>query len=157
MKNFITPIILCLSLFMVSCDPLMVYDEYQKTQGEVWRHGDIKNFTVEMQDTVTTYNVLFNVRHSTDYPLSNLYVFLTITGPDGLSIKDTLQVIIADSRGKWMGHGFGKLKHISRMYKKNVRFSHQGTYTFTVEQGMRQAEIPVSDVGIRIEEFRNLR
>jgi gliding motility-associated lipoprotein GldH len=156
MKNFLIPVIL-LPFFLLSCDPLMVYDEYQETQNEVWKHGDVKTFVAEMKDTVTTYNVLFNVRHSTDYPLSNLYVFLTITGPDGLSIRDTLQVIITDARGKWLGHGFGKLKHISRMYKKNVKFSQPGLYTFTVEQGMRQAEIPVTDVGIRIEVFRDLR
>ena len=40
------------------------------------------------------------------------------------------------------------------MYKKNVRFSRSGTYVFTIEHAVRELEIPVTDVGFRIEKYK---
>lgn len=144
-------------IFFQSCDPLMLYDSYKNTENEKWTHKDAKNFEVKISDSLTTYNVLVNIRHTTDYPLSNLFVFITATAPSGTTVKDTLELFITDERGKWQGYGFGKIKHISRMYRKNVRFPRTGKYTFTIEQGMRLPEVPVTDVGLRIEKYRDLR
>ena len=156
-KNLLSFIILSSLLLLQSCDPLMVYDNYIATGDEMWKHSDIKTFEVEMPDTINSYNVLVNIRHTTDYPVSNLYVFVSIKGPDGVTLRDTLEIFITDERGKWEGYGFGKIKHISRMYKRNVRFSRPGKYTFTIEQGMRQTEVPVTDVGLRIEKYKDFR
>ena len=146
------------ALFLLqSCDPLMIYDSYQETNQGIWHHSDIKSFEVEVIDSLTTYNLLVNIRHTTDYPYNNLFVFITTEGSSGNSIKDTLEISITDKRGKWLGYGFGKIKHISRMYKKNVRFSCPGKYVFIIEQAMRQQEVPVTDVGLRIEKFKDLR
>lgn len=144
-------------LLFQSCDPLMIYDNYLKTDSGKWGHGDPKSFEVEIPDSIYSYNVLVNVRHTTDYPVSNLYVFLTVNGPDGESVRDTLEIFVTDTKGKWQGYGFGKIKHISRMYRKNVRFSRPGKYTFTIDQGMRYNEVPVTDVGLRIEKFKDFR
>jgi len=100
---------------------------------------------------------LVNFRHTTDYPKSNLFVFITTTAPTGASRRDTLEIIIAEDNGKWKGNGFGDIKLVSKEYRKAVRFAVPGKYTFEIEQGMRIPEIPVTDVGLRIEEYRELR
>ena len=120
----------------------------------MWHYQDIKNFETEITDSLQSYNLLVNIRHTTDYPTSNLFVFITTSGPAGISLKDTLEILVANERGKWLGYGFGKIKHISRMYKSNVRFSRPGNYVFTVEQAVREPEIPVTDVGFRIERYK---
>ena len=147
-------IILAAILFTSACDPNMVYDAYEKTENGIWHYQDIKRFETEITDSLQSYNLLVNIRHTTDYPSSNLFVFIATTGPAGISMKDTLEILIANERGKWLGYGFGKIKHISRMYKNNVRFSRPGEYVFTVQQAVREPEIPVTDVGFRIEKYK---
>jgi len=155
MKTFI--IVLGLLFAISACDPFMEYDEYAKTEGGQWKWSDKKFFKVEMNDSLRLFNIFINIRHTTDYPKSNLFVFLTTTSPVGNTRRDTLEIFIADDRGKWLGNGFGDIKLVSREYRKAVRFPFNGIYSFEVEQGMRIPEIPVTDVGIRIEEYRELR
>ena len=153
-----TIIVVIITLFLItSCDPYMVFDQYKKTEGGQWKWSDRKTFQVIMKDSLQMYNILVNIRHTTDYPKSNLFVFLTTTAPSGISRRDTLEIIIADNRGKWEGNGFGAIKLVSREFRKAVRFLYPGKYTFEIEQGMRMPEIPVTDVGLRIEEFKELR
>ena len=142
-----------LLLFIYSCDPNMIYDKYQKTENGEWGWTDKKIFKVPISDSIKTYNILINIRHTTEYPKSNLFVFITTIGPDGSSMSDTVEVIVADKRGKWTGYGFGDIKLISRLYKKSVIFRRIGEYTFILEQGMRLPEVPVTDVGLRIEKY----
>ena len=155
MKNliFITGIFLILS----SCDPDMVFDKFQKTENGKWSWADKKTFNVLITDSLKSYNILINIRHTTDYPKSNLFVFITTKAPNGHFMRDTIEIKIANDRGKWFGNGFGDIKLVSRIYRKAIRFAYKGEYTFTVEHGMRLPEIPVTDVGLRIENFINLR
>jgi gliding motility-associated lipoprotein GldH len=155
MKTLI--IILGTLFFITACDPYMTFDQYQKTDGGQWKWSDKKTFEVVMKDSLKFYNLFINIRHTTVYPKSNLFVFLTTTAPSGISRRDTIEIIIADDRGKWEGNGFGDIKLVSREYRKAVRFLYPGKYTFEIEQGMRIPEIPVTDIGFRVEEFRELR
>ncbi len=138
-----------------SCDPDMVYDKFQKTDNGEWSWADKKIFIVPITDSLKSYNILINIRHTTEYPKSNLFVFIKTTAPNGHFMKDTVEIKIANDRGKWLGNGFGDIKLVSRIYRKAVRFAYKGNYTFTLEQAMRIPEIPVTDVGLRIENFVN--
>jgi len=156
-RSFETAVILIFLMLLSSCDPNMTFDQYQKTEKGMWGYNDVKQYDVEITDSIQAYNLLLNIRHTTDYPSSNLFVFITMNGPHNVSRKDTLEVFITNKRGKWLGYGFGKIKHISRMYKNNVRFPYPGNYTFTVQQAVREPEVPVTDVGFRVEKFRYLK
>ncbi len=155
MKNFV--FVIGIFFLVSSCDPYMVYDKYSKTEGNEWKWSDKKVFEANLTDSVGLYNIIINVRHTTSYPKSNLFVFLTTTAPSGNSRRDTVEIIITDDKGKWQGNGFSNVKLVSQEYRKAVRFLVRGKYTFEIEQGMRMPEIPVTDVGLRIEEFKELR
>ncbi len=142
---------------MGGCDPNMVYDHFEPTGNGTWSWDEPLTFRVDMTDTVHAYNIYVNVRHTKDYPKSNLYVFLDILSPAGSQIRDTVNIGITDSRGKWLGNGFGNIKLVRKLYRQDVRFAVPGTYTFRLEQAMRLEEVPVTDVGIRIEKFHQLK
>ena len=143
-------------LLLGACDPFMYYDNYLRTDGGEWKWSDIKHFEVDMTDSTGAYDIVLNFRHTTDYPKSNLFVFVTTKAPNGASRRDTVEVSIADDRGKWKGNGFGKIKLVSREYRRAVRVPYKGIYRFDIEQGMRIPAIPVTDVGLRVEEYRKL-
>lgn len=144
-------------LIIWSCDPGMVYDHFEKVDGQGWSWADKKRFEVLMEDSVNSYNVYANIRHTKDFPTSNLYLFITITGPNNSELRDTVELQIAKPNGKWLGSGFGNVKFVRKRFKTDVRFAHTGRYVFGVEQGMRIESIPVTDVGIRIEKYKSIK
>ena len=66
-------------------------------------------------------------------------------------MKDTVNLILAAPDGRWTGSGTGKLRELQLLYRSQTQFGKSGTYVFTLEQGMRKPELPVTDLGIRIE------
>lgn len=157
MKTRINFLIFALFLFTTySCDPKMVYDQFQNTGDNQWSWDEKKVFEVEMEQPDEYYNIYLNVRHTKEYPKSNLYIFLTIDGPNEAQSRDTIDISIADSKGKWRGSGFGDIKFVRKKIREKVRFAFPGKYTFTLEQGMRLEELPVTDVGLRIEHYSSL-
>lgn len=144
-------------ILAVSCDPYRYYDKYLSAEGGQWKWSDIKRFEVAVTDSLESYDILINIRHTTAYPKSNLFVFITATAPNGNSRRDTLEITLADEKGRWRGHGFGDIKLVSREYRRAVHFPVKGVYIFEIEQGMRIPEIPVTDIGLRIEKFSELK
>lgn len=147
--------ILCfwIILFLLSlgCDRSMIYDHYQRIEQDRWGWDQEVDFRFNIQDTSASHNILIQVRHTTDYPLSNLYMFVDVEGPSGQSMKDTINFILAENNGKWIGKGVGNLREIAYLYKRNTIFPDTGEYGISIEQAMRLSEIPVSEVGLRIE------
>ena len=139
-----------LLILLVSCDKDMVYDEYVETKGG-WRWQDAREFKVDLSDTLSLHNIYVQVRHTVEYPMSNLYMFVHVKGPNGQHRKDTVNMILAEPSGEWTGRGSGKLRELQLLYRKQTQFRIPGTYVFTLEQAMRNPELPVTDLGIRIE------
>lgn len=136
----------------VSCDPHMIYDQYDHVKDGIWNWTDAREFRVDISDTTSLHNIYLQVRHSVDYPMSNLYMFVHVKGPTGQHLKDTVNLILAAPDGRWTGSGTGKLRELQLLYRSQTQFGASGTYVFTLEQGMRNPELPVTDLGIRIEQ-----
>jgi len=151
MKKLTTFTLSILFLVGVSCDPQMIYDQYVHTEDGMWSWMDAREFSVDITDTTSLYNIYLQVRHSVDYPMSNLYMFVHVKGPTGQHLKDTVNMILAAPDGSWTGSGTGKLRELQLLYRSQTQFAVSGTYVFTLEQGMRNPELPVTDLGIRIE------
>ena len=136
---------------LFSCDPGVVYHQFRDVENGTWYWEDPKQFRVKVSDTTHLHNIYLQVRHTVDYPLSNLYMFVQVKGPSGQRLTDTVKMIIAEPDGNWKGKGAGKLKELQILYRKGTIFGDTGTYTFTLEQGMRTPALPVTNVGLRIE------
>lgn len=139
-------------LFFASCDSAMLYDEQFSVANDGWHSDDIKTFQFDIQDTLSPLDLYINVRTSTDYPYSNIYLFLYSEYPDGYSDKDTLEFILAEPNGKWLGESSGTVVENKMLISRGGRFASSGTYTFKLEHGMREEVLPeVLDVGFRLE------
>ena len=141
-------------ILLAGCDPDMVYDHYFSPENGKWKWNDVAEFEMDIADTISLNNIYIQVRHSTDYPMSNLYMFVYVKGPNGEFRRDTVNLILATPEGKWIGKGTGRLRELSLLYKSQTRFGVSGHYNFSIEQAMRKTELPVHDVGVRIERIR---
>lgn len=141
------------SFFLFSCDGNKVFEQYIEVENGVWKRENIAKFTVDIQDTTTFHNLYINVRNKGNYPYSNLYLFVTIQGPDGSQQTDTVNCVLADKRGKWLGKGIGDLWDLKLPYIGGFKFAQSGNYIFSYEQAMRVENglKGISDVGLRIE------
>ena len=152
--NAILPIALAALLF-ASCDPDRIFEKNIRIPDGIWDRNNPVRFEVVVEDTITPHNLYINVRNTGMYPVSNLYLFVTTIAPSGHTIKDTVQVILADERGKWLGKGLGDIWDNQKLYKEQVRFAQKGEYIFEYEQAMRLEKLPfILDVGLRVEKAR---
>ena len=103
LKSVFLPVIVSLFLFS-SCDSLRIYEENQTIENGTWSVSDKKVFAFSMEDTTQLCNIFLNVRHRGDYAYSNLYLFITTNRPDGKMSVDTVECVLQDNEGKWLGN-----------------------------------------------------
>ncbi len=145
---YLIPVLL--AMLLVSCSEGVLFDQTAQVNGH-WYKDNPREFNVTVSDSLATYNFYLNVRHSTDYRYSNLYLFLQTRFPNGHLTRDTLQLILADNTGKWLGKGWGSVKEDQILLKHNLRFPLTGNYRFTLWQAMRADTLKgIRDVGLRI-------
>ncbi len=137
---------------LISCDSKRVYEENIDIPDYIWDVNNPVYFDVQIDDTVSLHNIYINIRNASGYGYSNIYLFLDTKYPDNTISRDTIECILADPSGKWLGNGSGDIWDNQILFKKNVRFKQKGKYNFRYEQAMRTPKLPmIMDVGLRIE------
>lgn len=136
----------------VACDSSRVYEKNTEIPEYLWDKNNKIRFDVDIQDTVSSHNVYINIRNASNYQYNNLFLFVLTRSPKGDVVKDTVELTLADAKGKWLGEGLGDIWDNQILYKYNVRFPFKGVYTFQLEQAMRHEKLPyIMDAGIRVE------
>ena len=149
-------------LVLSSCDKNRVYDRYESLPDQ-WHRDSVVSFKFEPRDTIQPYNLFINLRNTSDFNYSNLFLVTNMIFPNGKVISDTLEYRMAEPSGEWLGTGFGELKENKLWYKENVRFSEEGEYQINIQQAMRrsgeteplQGLEGITEVGFRIENITN--
>ena len=142
-------------LVLSSCDSSRVYDQNTEIPDYIWDKDNPIYFDVDIQDTVSLHNVYVNIRNAGGYGYSNIYLYLDTKYPNNTISRDTIECILADDAGKWLGDGSGDIWDNQILFKKNVRFKQMGVYKFRYEQAMRMPKLPmIMDVGLRIEKSK---
>ncbi len=152
MKNIQIIILFLVAIMVTSCDSKRFYEKNDVFENDTWNIKNAKVHQFEILDSMQWYNMYVNIRNTTDYGSRNFFLFVTTTFPKGQIAKDTLECVLANNQGKWLGKGNGKYKDCRIVFKPKFRFSQQGNYTIKVEHGMREQDVlGISEVGIRLE------
>ena len=146
---FLSVILLC---HFSACNINAVYDENVSIDNVRWSKNESVSFEVNIPDTLTRYDFYINLRHTTDYRYQNFYVFLETHFPNNNITRDTIEFILADQTGKWLGKGWGNLKENDILLKSGLTFPLSGGYMFVIEHAMRADTLAgISNIGVRIE------
>jgi len=138
--------------FIISCNSNVYYNYNYSFKNEAWYIDDIKTFNVTIDDTSSLYDVFLNIRNTGIYPYQNLFLFITINAPTNYYYIDTLEILIADEKGKWYGKGIGNNFYQKVLFKRNVKFPYRGIYRFDIQHGMREEKLEgISDIGLLIQ------
>jgi gliding motility-associated lipoprotein GldH len=142
-------------LLFFSCNTGSTFDKNVKIPDYRWDMNNIVSLDVEIKDTVNPQNIYINVRNASNYQYSNLFLFLTTKTPKGEIAGDTIELVLADERGKWLGSGMGDIWDNRILFKRNFLFPESGTWHFELQQAMRVSPLPqIMDVGMRIEKSK---
>ena len=139
-------------LFFTSCDRSKVFDIYQDIDPNGWSSTEALDFEVEVQAKEgDLFNYLIGLRNNNDYLYANIFFFVDVESPDGEHQIDTLQYLLAEPDGKWVGSGVGEIKY--NLFKfKEAQVMQTGVYKFSIVHGMRDdLLLGIEDIGLRIE------
>jgi gliding motility-associated lipoprotein GldH len=152
MKGYFFSGLIATFYFFASCDEGKVFHKYAEIPGNTWNAKNIIHFDVPIADTLSSHNVYILVRNNSNYAYSNLYLFVTTTSPLGYTVSDTVEIILANQRGKWTGKGAADIYTSRHPYKMNVRFPYCGIYAFDIEQALWEKDLKnISDIGLEID------
>ena len=149
-------IALCSALLLGSCDSGMVYENIANIPNNEWKADAPVTFVIPVEDTISLQNILITVQNATNYKYSNLFLFVTTASPAGATVCDTLEVPLADDKGRWYGKGFSRYYDVRVPYRRLIKFPMKGDYTISIAQGMREESLEgISKVGVRVEQAKN--
>ena len=138
---------------LTACDPNRIFEQNTDFSNSSWDVQQKPTFTFAIADTAARYDVYFNVRYASAYSYYNLYLQASLNGPGGPVGRPMLhQLLLLDPKtGEPKGKGTGDIYDLQALALPNQRFAKPGNYTFTLEQYMRQDQLPgLMAVGVRV-------
>jgi gliding motility-associated lipoprotein GldH len=128
-----------------------IIDQNTGIENQNWTYVNHVRFDAKVDNNRVTYSLYLNLRVNADYKYSNIFVLVTESGPGLPATTKRYEFTLAAKDGQWLGDGSGNLYNYQMPFVSDFKFPGQGTYTFLIEQNMRDNPLRgVSDVGLRI-------
>ena len=124
--------LISITLFLLSCNQPAVFEGYKSFENQEWNTDSLASFDYIITDTISTYKLVLNVRYSVEYEYQNLFLFVTSD-----SSRDTIELLLADKSGKWLGSGVGDIREIETLLAEGKSYSKKENKTIKIEQAMR--------------------
>jgi len=135
--------------------PSGVFEKDVTIPGQQWE-GSFRpriDFSIMEQDTASLYNVYLVLRHTDAYNYNNIWVKGTVRQPGyTISRSERYDLTLATNDKGWLGAGMDDIYEHRVLIQPRTKFSKPGTYSFMIEQIMREDPLRhVLNVGIRVE------
>jgi gliding motility-associated lipoprotein GldH len=111
------------------------------------------SFDISREDTANLYNVYLVLRHTDAYNYNNIWIRGSVRQPGDTAVRSQrYDLSLADNEKGWTGSGMDDIYEHRIEIQHLTKFDHPGTYSFTLEQVMREDPLKhVLNVGVRIE------
>lgn len=152
MKNsFVCFYGLLFTLLVASCQEAAFYETNAPIKNRSWNYGDMPKFDVNITDNKAKYDLWVNIRHTGEYNYANIFLLVHEKGPQTKDTAYRYEMKLAELDGRWTGNTAGNLYENELLIKENYTFPDTGTYSFTIEQNMRENPLrDISDIGIKL-------
>lgn len=96
------------AMIVISCGQQKESGKFHAVDASGWLYGDTLQYELVSvdSDSVWTGDIAVAIRHAASYPYSNLWLELSFPPSDSIT-ADTLNVLLADAYGNWLGRGLG--------------------------------------------------
>ena len=155
--NWRGPLYLLALVFLASCQSIDLYEKTADIPGHAWKSDYKPSFSFTIKDTVAPYQIYLTLRHDDKYSFNNIYVNVHTLQPGddtANTIRQDLRLASDEKGWSYSGIGMDDIWDHSLALTPTNRyfyFRKPGTYTFTIEQIMRQDPLEhVYNVGLRL-------
>ena len=156
MKNPIALLLVfCCCHWMACSPPSGVYEKDIPLPDQQWQgnYHPTFDFDIREDDTANRYNVYLVLRHTDAYNYNNIWIRGTVKQPgDPAARSERYDLLLATNDKGWLGSGMDDIYEHRVQIQQETKFNRPGTYSFTLEQVMREDPLKhVLDIGVRIE------
>lgn len=145
--------LVCVLISLVACNQQQVYSEFHSVEQAGWHIDSLVKYTVDISDSTARYELVITLRHTTQYPYQNIWLFVDKSFGNTLLQRDTVEGMMADNYGRWLGKGIMRYT-LPLLYDDACWFPCSGEYTFSIQQGMRTECLQgISDVGLQVVKY----
>ena len=93
----------------------------------------------EIKDTIDfPSNIFFHIRNNNDYPFSNIFLIASVKSNQNIYEIDTLEYMMANNKGEWLGEGFSMIKESKLSWKRSWKPNFTPPYFFEIKQANRK-------------------
>jgi gliding motility-associated lipoprotein GldH len=145
--------ILTLSVCFASCIKIDLFEKQSQIPSQQWYYNNVPQFTFNIEDTSSLYNVYIVLRHTDLYEYNNIWLRVGSTAPsDTIHYQNINLKLASDSKG-WEGVGMDDIFEVRKIISPGpLAFKKSGDYSFSVAQIMRENPLKyILNVGIRVE------
>ncbi len=141
-----------LGIFFVACGKeKTIFEKSYDIKNQQWSYTDTLDFTFDIADTMSIYDIVLNINHTPQYPMQNIYMNIYTQFPSGERIKQLLNIDLADNTGKWEGKCSGSECLFEIPIQSNAFFNATGKHNITLEQYMRVENLAgVNNIALKI-------
>jgi len=144
-------ILVVITWIFVSCNTNTIFNQNVELPSQGWFKNNAVAFSINIPDSLTNYDFGLNIRNTSKYRYSNLYIFLITEFPNGNISRDTIECVLANNEGEWLGKGWGDIKENRITLKSGLRFPLTGNYRFLIQQAMRvDTLMGIHDIGLSL-------
>ena len=144
-------IFLLFSFLAAGCSSDIVFQDSKELSSYGWNKDSVVVFNYTSTDTLGMYDIIIDIRNDGSYRYQNFWLFVNSVSPDLVEFRDTLEIVLADNHGRWIGKGGGSLYQLPVLFMQQVKFPNLGDYRFELIQGMREDTLAgIHDIGLRI-------
>ena len=141
-----------LVVLLSRCNMNEIYDKTHSFSSDKWDHDEVIDFEFTVPDTAKPYDLYLQLRNSGEYSYSNVWLFVETIAPNGNTLRDTLEIMLADETGRWFGKGIGNMNEMQIAYKQNVYFINRGIFRISIQHAMRDSTLMgIMDMGFRLQ------
>ncbi len=122
-------------LSMQSCSYPNSIKPYEFSNG--WGTNEVVDFNFKGPQNSSNQDLLFILRHNKNYAFSNIFLIADIKFENDSIKTDTLEYVLSEKNGKWLGEKKLSIVEHTLIYKKNLKLIKDSSYTVTVRNSMR--------------------
>jgi gliding motility-associated lipoprotein GldH len=125
-----------LTLFSIqSCSNPSSINPYEFSNG--WKTNEIVDFNFKGPQDSSRQDLFLILRHNKNYAFSNIFLITEIKFENDSIKIDTLEYVLSEKNGKWLGKKKLSVVEHTLNYKKNLKLIKDSAYTITVRNSMR--------------------
>ena len=117
-----------------SCKP--TNNDYYSFPKSTWSSKKIVQFDITTKDSLEQKTMQVSIRHNTTYKYQNIIFLVHHSFKEKKISTDTIEVLLAQDNGKWLGTGKGNIRELSRTLQPPKTYEN-GRHTFSLELAMR--------------------